>query len=440
MTSKTIRSLFAFILVAVLAVGLFPATQPAQAQDDVTIAPVACKEPGSLRMWVWDENWAKVIGDSIEDWKANYCPGADVTLEVQPWDQYWDLLRTGGSDLPDVFTMAQDRFYFYASNGVLLDLQPYWDEAGIDTTTWGSGLIDPYRWGENQDLYAGPVNWDTVAVYYNKDLFDAAGVAYPTAEWTWDDFAADAEALTDVENDVYGALAYVEYQAGYPNWIAATGTTPIVDAERANCTLDDPGSLEALNFLKGLYDAGYMPSISIIGGSSADDAFNFFASGKVAMVTGGSWKLPAADEQLTFNWDVVQLPRNPETGRSRSILHAVGYVASASSANPDLAGNLITYLVSDEGQKFFAEAGGVAPANPNLALQELWMSSFKEGHNIQAFVDATVDSQGVTTFAEIWDKVNSELVVKIFDQNVPVEDAVADACEFIDTQLPEKAQ
>ena len=322
----------------------------------------------------------------------------------------------------------------------LLDLQPYWDEAGIDTTTWGSGLIDPYRWGENQDLYAGPVNWDTVAVYYNKDLFDAAGVAYPTAEWTWDDFAADAEALTDVENDVYGALAYVEYQAGYPNWIAATGTTPIVEAGRTSCTLDDPGSLEALNFLKGLYDAGYMPSISIIGGSSADDAFNFFASGKVAMVTGGSWKLPAADEQLTFNWDVVQLPRNPETGRSRSILHAVGYVASANTANPDLAANLITYLVSDEGQKFFAEAGGVAPANPNLALQEMWMDSFEEGHNIQAFVDATADSQGVTVFDEIWDKINSELVVKIFDQNVPVEDAVADACEFIDTQLPEKVQ
>ncbi|MCC7209630.1 MAG: sugar ABC transporter substrate-binding protein [Anaerolineae bacterium] len=440
MTSKTLRSLFAFVLALVLAAGMFAAAQPTQAQEDVTIAPQACEEPGNLRMWVWDENWAKVIEQSIEDWKANYCPGAEVTLEVQPWGQYWDLLRTGGSDLPDVFNMSQTYFYFYASNGVLLNLQPYWDAAGVDTTTWGTGLVDPYRWGEDQDLYAGPVNWDTVAVYYNKDLFDAAGVAYPTAEWTWDDFAAAAETLTDPENDVYGALAYVEFQAGYPNWIAATGTTPIVEAGRARCTLEDPGSLEALNYLKGLYDAGYMPSVSIVGGSNADDAFNFFASGKVAMVTGGSWKLPAAEESLTFNWDVVQLPRNPETGRSRSILHAVGYVASANTPNPDLAANLILYLVSDEGQTFFAEAGGVAPANPNPALQEMWMGSFAEGHNVQAFVDATVDSQGVTVFDEIWDKINTELVVKIFDQNVPVEEAVAEACEFINTQLPEKAE
>lgn len=440
MTSKTLRSLFAFVLALVLVVGMFAAVQPTQAQEDVTIAPQACAEPGSLRMWVWDENWAKIIEQSIEDWKANYCPGAEVTLEVQPWGQYWDLLRTSGADLPDVFNMSQTYFYFYASNGVLLNLQPYWDAAGVDTATWGTGLVDPYRWGENRDLYAGPVEWVTVAVYYNKDMFDAAGVAYPSAEWTWDDFAAAAEALTDPENDVYGALPYMEYQAGYPNWIAATGTTPVVEAGRTRCTLEDPGSLEALNFLKGLYDAGYAPSVSIVGGSNADDAFNFFASGKVAMVTGGAWKLPAADESLTFNWDVVQLPRNPETGRSRSILHAVGYVASANTPNPDLAANLILYLVSDEGQKFFAEAGGVAPANPNPALQELWMSSFEEGHNIQAFVDATADSQGVTVFDEIWDKINTELVVKIFDQNVPVEEAVAEACEFINTQLPEQAE
>ena len=55
--------------------------------------------------------------------------------------------------------------------------------------------------------------------------------------------------------------------------------------------------------------------------------------------------------------------------------------------------------------------------------------------NIQAYIDATQDSQGVTVFDEIWDAMNSELVVQIFDLGVPVEDAVADTCAFIDTQL-----
>jgi multiple sugar transport system substrate-binding protein len=409
-----------------------------RAQDEAAIAAQPCDEPGALTMWVWDENWAQVIGSAIEAWKADYCPGAEVDLQVQPWGQYWDLLKTNvaGGDLPDVFNMSQDRFFFYAGNDALLDLQPYYDEAGVDTSLWGSGMIDPYRWGENDDLYAGPVNWDTIAIFYNKDLFDAAGLEYPTAEWTWDDFADYAAKLTDPEADVYGAAVYSEYQTGYPNWIAATGTTPIVDAGRTQCTLTEPGSIEALAYLKGLYDQGYMPSVSIVGGASADDSFNFWLAGKVAMVAGGSWKLPTALEQATFNWDVVKLPMNPETGRSRSIVHSVGYVASAWTEAPELAANLILYLVSDEGQKFFADAGGVAPANP--AMQEQWIASFGDANvNIQAFVDALQDSQGVTVFDEIWDKINTELVVNIFDLGMSVEEATQQACEFIDTQLPQ---
>ncbi|HEX3050083.1 MAG TPA: sugar ABC transporter substrate-binding protein [Aggregatilineaceae bacterium] len=427
------------LLVAVLMVSSFNHAVPTQAQDsEPAIKALPCKEPGTLTMWVWDENWAKVIGDSIEAWKETYCPGAEVDLQVQPWDQYWDLLKTNaaGGELPDVFNVSQDRFFFYADNDALLDLQPYWDEYGVDTSLWGAGTVDPYRWGENNDLYAGPVNWDTIAIYYNKDMFDAAGLEYPTADWTWDDFAADAAALTT--DDVYGALTYLEYQAGYPNWIAATGTTPVVEAGRTSCTLSDEGSLEALNFLYGLFEQGYMPDVTTVGGTSADDAFAFWSSGKVAMITGGSWKLPDAIAQVPFNWDVVQLPKNPETGRSRSIVHSVGYVAAANSDNADLAANLILYLVSDEGQRFFAEAGGVAPASPSPELQQMWIDSFGgEGKNIQAFVDALEDSQGVTVFDEIWDAMNSEMVTQIFDLGIPVEEAAAATCEFIDSQLPQ---
>jgi len=423
-----------FVLVVGLLLGVFSV---AQAQDATpAIAPTACEQPGTLTMWVWDENWAEIIGAAIEEWKTDYCPGAEVDLQVQPWAQYWDLLRTNaaGGDLPDVFNMSQDRFFFYASNNALLDLQPYLDAAGVDTSLWGTGMIDPYRWGDESDLYATPVNWDTIAIYYNQDLFDAAGVEYPTSEWTWDEFADAAYALTNPDADVYGAAVYSEYQAGYPNWIAATGIPPIVGAGRTQCTLRERSSLDALNFLQGLYADGVMPSVSIMGGASADDAFNFWLSGRVAMVAGGSWKLPDALEQATFNWDVVQLPRNPETGRTRSILHSVGYVAAANSEQPDLAANLVLFLSSDEGQRYFAEAGGVAPANPGL--QDEWIAAFGDTDvNIQAFVDAIQDSQGVTVFDEIWDAINSELVINIFDLNMSVDEATQQACDFIDEQL-----
>lgn len=429
------RVMFLLVVLMVSALAL-----PVHAQDsgETVIAPQPCAEAGKLTMWVWDETWAGIIGNSIDTWIAEYCPGAEVDLQVQPWGQYWDLLKTNAAsgDMPDVFNMSQTNVFFYLDNEALLDLQPYWDEFGIDTTVWGSGMVDPYRWGEAGDLYAAPVNWDTIAVFYNKDMFDAAGLDYPTADWTWDDFAALSATLTNADEDVYGSAVYAEFQAGYPNWIAATGETPIIDAGRTTCMLKEAGNLEALNYLKGLYDEGYMPSVSTMGGASADDAFNFWASGKVAMVTGGSWKLTQALEEVTFNWDVVQLPKYPATGRSSSILHAVGYVASARSENADLAANLILFLASDEGQTFFAEGGNVAPANPSPAVQQLWIDSFGDADvSIQTFVDATVDSQGVTVFDEIWDAINTEIVVNIFDLDVSVDDAVSMACDAIDPYL-----
>jgi len=172
----------------------------------------------------------------------------------------------------------------------------------------------------------------------------------------------------------------------------------------------------------------------VIGGASADDSFNFWLAGRVAMVSGGSWKLPAALEQTTFNWDVVQLPLNPETERSRSMLHAVGYVASNRTETPALAANLIVFLASDEGQRYFAEAGGVAPANPGL--QDEWLASFGDADvNIEAFVAATNDSQGVTVFGEIWDTINAELTINIFDLGMSVEEASAQACGVIEPYL-----
>lgn len=430
--SRVLR--LSFVLVIVLAaLGIVGGVI---AQSEPTIPAAACAQPGSLTMRVWDENWAAVIQQSIDAWIAAYCPGAEVSLEVVPWGEYWTLLRTNAvsGDLPDIFNISQDRFPFYAENDAVLNLQPYWDAAGIDTTLWGTGMVDPYRRGENSDLYAGPVNWDTIAVYYNRDMFDAAGVAYPTADWTWDDFADAARALTDPEADIYGAAVYSEYQSGYPNFIASTGTEPVVDAARTQCTLDDQGSLEALNFLHGLYAEGVMPSVSILGGTSATDSFTFWLAERVAMVSNGSWNLPTATEQATFNWDVVQLPRNPDTERTRSMLHSVGYAVAANSDAPDLAANFVQYLVSDEGAGFFAAAGGVAPANPSQ--QQAWIDSFGDlDVNVQAFVDATTDSQGVTGFEEIGDISNSELVVNIFDLNIPVEEAVAQACAQIDAIL-----
>jgi multiple sugar transport system substrate-binding protein len=408
------------------------------AQEAPAIQPLPCASPGELTMWVWDANWARIIDQSIDDWTNEYCPGATVKLQIYPWSDYWNLLREGvaNGELPDIFNMTQDRFLYYARTRTLLDLQPLWEEANVNTAVWQNAMTQTYRWGVDNHLYAAPVNWDTIAIYYNKELFDAAGLSYPDDDWTWGDFAAAAAALTNPAREIFGASVYAEYQSGYPNWIAATGTPPVLGAGRTQCTLTVTPSLQALNFLKGLYDNGYMPGVDEMGGASADNAFNMWLAGRVAMISGGSWKLPEAIKDAPFEWDVVRLPRNPDTGRTRSILHSVGYVVNADTPNPDLAKNLILYLVSDQGQKFFADAGGVAPANPSL--QQAWIDSFGDTNvNIRAFVDAQNDAQGVTIFDEIIEAVNRDIVIDIFGNNMSVEEAAHKACEVVNAHLPQ---
>jgi multiple sugar transport system substrate-binding protein len=376
----------ALLLAALLSVVLMI---PAQAQDGAAIPAAACAEPGSLDVRVWDENWAATVQTIVDQWIADYCPGAEVTVNQVPWGQYWDLLRTDAAsgDLPDVFNIIQAYGQEYINNDALLDLQPYLDAAGIDPTVWGAGSVDPYRDAETQDVYAVPA-------------------------------------------------VYAQYQGGYGDWIASTGTPPVVTADRSTCTLQEPGSIEALSFLKGLLDAGYMPSVSQMGGTSADDEYNLFKSGKVAMYLNGAWKLPDTIRDVTFNWDIVQMPKNPTTELSRPVLHASAWTASATSENPDLAANLVQYLISDEGQEIFAAAGGVAPSSPNPALQQTWVDSFDTDVNIEAFVDARLETQSATNFnGDAFNAATADLVVNIFDLGMSVEDATALACETMQPDL-----
>ncbi len=435
----------------ILLVGLVLALiVPVQAQEDeeVYIAPLPCESPGKLTMWIWSANWQPNIQKAIDMWEAEYCPGAEVDLQLhEPFGAYWGELAVAAElgVLPDVFTINQVFFYDYASQDRLLNLQPYWDAAEVDTMRWGPGLVDPYRWGEAGDLYAGPVNWDTVAVFYNKDLFDAAGVPYPTDDWDWNLFASYAEALTDPESGVYGALAYVSFQAGYPNWIASTGTMPLIDVDRTRCTLGDEGSMEALAFLRGLVDAGSMPMLSEVSETlevetiTNTESYLYWADRKAAMVTAGSWVLPDTFAEIDFNWGVAPLPKHPATGRSRSIVHAVGYAGSAASDQADLAANLILYLVSDEAQALFAEAGGVAPANPSPALQREWVETFGETNvDINVFVSALIDSQGISILGEMWNLADVEIAQAIFDtDDVDLETTVQEKCESVEAMLPD---
>lgn len=134
-------------------------------------------------------------------------PDIKVEMETTPWDQYWVKLEvaTTGGNMPDIVTMHSTESYKYMSQSMLMGLNELIAENNIDMTNFTEGIAESYTYEE--ELYAIPKDASVIGLWYNKELFDQAGIAYPDATWTWDTLKEAAVQLTDEEAGIYGFAA-----------------------------------------------------------------------------------------------------------------------------------------------------------------------------------------------------------------------------------------
>ena len=128
-------------------------------------------------VWSQQDTMQKLV-DEFE--KEN--PNIKVQLQVDPWTDYWTKLQVGaqGGTAPDAFWMLGDRFQVYAANDQLLELDDAIQKAGVDYKAYPQPLVDLFTY--NGKHYGLPKDFDTIGLWYNKEIFDNAGVAYPTAD------------------------------------------------------------------------------------------------------------------------------------------------------------------------------------------------------------------------------------------------------------------
>ena len=134
---------------------------------------LSCASAEVLEVKIWDNVQLPGLQAIADLWTEQ--SGIDVNIQVVTWDEYWTLLEAGatGGSLPDVFWMHSNQFFKYVSAGTLLDLT----DLGLDYTPYPAGITALYNFEGKQ--YAVPKDYDTIALAYNKELFDAAGLAYP---------------------------------------------------------------------------------------------------------------------------------------------------------------------------------------------------------------------------------------------------------------------
>jgi len=356
---------------------------------------------------IWDTNQQPGLQEIMNDWTAK--SGIKAEIQVLSWDEYWTLLEAGasGGTLPDVFWMHSNNAQKYMENDLLLDLTDKIAASDvIDLNNYYSEISALYTSEGKQ--YAMPKDIDTIALFYNKTMFDEAGVAYPDNTWTWEDMYEAAKKLTKPDGSQYGyAINTGNNQDSYYNTIYSYGGFVISD-DKKKSGYDDPNTIKGMQLIEKMLRDGVCPDLQIISENGADVLFQ---SGKVAMITQGSWMVPAYknNDYTKANADIAVLPMGPD-GKRVSIYNGLGWAAAANGKSTDAAWSLIEYLSTKEAQLKQAELGVTMSAYKGTS--EAWKNGFT-GFNLQAYLDmldAELIFRPYSRSTGIWEEmVNKEL-------------------------------
>lgn len=388
-------------------------------------------DPGeqiTLSYAIWDQNQEPAMREIADAFTAEN-PGVAIEIQLTAFKDYWTKLQTavsGGSG-PDVFWMNGPNFQLYASNGVLAPL----GDQGIDTANYPQGLVDLYTY--DGTLYGAPKDFDTIGVWYNKELFDAAGVAYPSDDWTWDEFRATAEAITNPADGVYGFVAAQSSQTGYYNTIAQAGGY-VISPDGTTSGFGSPAALEGVTFLTDFIASGDSPTAQQMTDTSATDQFS---SGKIGMMFNGSWAAVgfAANADIADKVDVASLPTGP-TG-NQSVVHGLANVANAASAHVEVAQKFAAYASNEQSSKLQADTGSVIPAFNGT--QQAWVDAMSQYH-VQIYIDAldTAVPYPVSKNTSAWTKLESEILAQVWAGNVTPAQGLADLATQMQAALDEE--
>lgn len=404
--------------------------------DGETASGDEAVEEGTLSVSIWDANQEPGIKEILADFTEE--TGIKTKISVVKWDEYWTMLAAGaqGGSLPDVFWMHSNESERYMSNDMLLDLTDKIAESDlIDPANYPEDIWGLYTYDEK--LYAVPKDVDTIALWYNKAMFDEAGLEYPTADWTWDDVTEAAKKLTKDDGSQYGlVLRNDNNQAGYYNLIYDNNGYIISD-DKTKSGWDDPNTIEAMQTVEEWVKAGVMPSLETMSENGEDVLLQ---SGKVAMALQGSWMVAAFrdNEYTAENCDVVELPKNAKTGRRASVYNGLGWAAAANGKNTENAWKLIEYLGSEKAQKKQAELGVTMSAFKGTS--DAWAGA--ADFNLQAYLNMMDDMEirpySRTTVA--WENEDNEILKSVFTGEKSMEDACKEMAAQMNEKLAEEAQ
>jgi multiple sugar transport system substrate-binding protein len=288
---------------------------------------------------------------------------------------------------PDVMLLNYRRVVQFAARGGLEPLGPYLDRSqALDPAGFYPEALKAFQWDGR--LWCVPQNISSLVVYYNRDLFDLAGLPYPATGWTWDDLLRTAQSLTrdldgDGQVDQHGLGVSPELFRLAP-FIWQNGGELVDDPSRpTRLALDSPAALAALQwFVDWQVRYHVAPDAAA---EQAESSENRFMNGRLAMFLNSRRGVPTYRTVQGLDWDVAPLPQGVQPA---GILHSDAYCLAARARDKESAWTLIEFANSAEGQALMAGTGRTVPSLREVAESPVFLDPQQPPASSRVFLDS----------------------------------------------------
>ncbi len=397
-----------------------------------------------LKFQIWDVAQRDSMQAICDAYTAK---NPDVVIEVQvtSWNEYWTKLEAAAESntMPDIFWMHTNQILYYSDFGMLADVTDLYNDVEADYyQNHFSEISIGNAQGSNGRMYGVPKDKDNIFLVYNKEMFDAAGVAYPDENWTWDDLTAASAQIYD-KTGKYGFMAYNDDQMGYWSFVYQAGGC-ILTEDKTKAGFDQPGTKKGMEFYVGMQDNDWCPKQTYFAETAPGTAF-FSEVG--AMYVEGNWEL--MNKCINFpnmdgKWDIAPMPKCPDpvSGDGRAtISNGLCYSTAAHGKTRDIALDVIKFFGSEEAQ-LLASSYGAAISAYNGTEQPYFDAFDQAGYDIN--VEIVMDQfeygvQNVNNAAKPkWKSPVLDELNKVYNGQQSLDSAMANIQNIIDTETAKK--
>ncbi len=368
--------------------------------------------PATITYAMWGDTTELANQQKIVDAFKVLNPNITVKVSVSDWDSYWPKLQTdlAGGNAPDVFLMDGPLYPDYQTRDQLLDLSPLIARDGFDTGQLVDLAVQDFT-APDGHLYGLPRDLNTIALFYNKKMFDAAGIPYPDGTWDWAKLADVAKLLTKTTGGTTSQWGFYTETSDMENlWSSLVWQAggDILSPDKKTVVIDTDQAAQGIQYLQDLIYKDKVMAQPVAGGTG-----DMFENGQAAMEANGSWLVPT-HQAAGIDFGVAPLPKGP-AGQATSV-NPSGVVVYKGSKSADAAWEFVKCYTGPQLQAMIASLKASMPANKQV-LTDQYATSFDGG---KTFADALAYAHLKPSFKG-YDEFNTtlqdELDTKVFNDN-----------------------